>query len=224
MRLSVVIPSRGVVWKLSTVRSIQCFPAIGKLLSRASTGLSGMACSGLHPFAHLVDRAVHSLQPLFILTAMAGWTVAATGQISAYRSRKPGSPRPISATFIVGLLIFAGIIGGEVAIAGFLKSTALAEVEPKLVANIETVSVNGAPFDNPDGLLAALRSMHDTMAHHSSPTTGSRLFLTTSQGPLELQMCRDSQDPHEYWVFYPRFYSTKTNDIGHVFTNALDGR
>lgn len=75
----------------------------------------------------------------------------------------------------------------------------------------------------PTRLFVVLRDMHDTMGHHSHPTTRYRLFLTTSRGPLELQLCRDSQDPHEYWVFYPGFDSTKMNDIGHVFTNALDG-
>jgi hypothetical protein len=175
----------------------------------------------MHPFAHLVDRAVHLLQPLFILIALGGWLVAIIGQISAYRSRKPGSRRPISRKFLAGMLVFAGVIGGEFAIDAYLKSTALDEVKPKLTANIQAVSINGTPFDNYNGLLSDLRSMHDTMGHHSHPTTGYRLSLTTSQGPLELQMCRDSQDPHEYWVFDPGFYSTI--DIGRVFTNALDG-
>jgi hypothetical protein len=181
------------------------------------------AHSGMHHFAHVVDGAVHSLQPIFILIAFGGWATAIVGQISAYRSRKPGSPRPISGKFIAGMLVFAGVIGGEFAIGGFLKSAALDEVKPKLTANIEAVTINGTRFDKTNELLEAVRSMHDTMGHHSHPTTGYRLFLATSQGPLRLQLCRDSQDPHEYWVFYSGFYSTTANDIGHVFTNALDG-
>jgi len=177
----------------------------------------------MHHFAHLVDRTVNSLQPIFILIALGGWAVALVGQISAYRSRKPGAPRPISGKFIVGMLVFAGVIGGEFAIGGFLKSAALDEVKPKLTANIEAVTINGTRFDKTSEFFAALRNMHSTMGHHSHPTTRYRLFLTTSQGPLELQLCRDSQDPHEYWVFYPGFDSTRKNDIGHVFTNALDG-
>jgi hypothetical protein len=193
------------------------------LLGRACTVRSGMARSEMPHFAHVVDRAVDSFQPIFILIALGGWATAIVGQISAYRSRKPGSPRPISGKFIAGMLVFAGVIGGEFAIGGFLKSAALDEVKPKLTANIDAVTINGARFDETNELLAALRSMQDTMGHHSHPTRGYRLFLTTSRGPLELQLCRDSQDPHEYWVFYSGFYSTKMNDIGHVFTNALDG-
>lgn len=177
----------------------------------------------MHHFAHLVDRAVHWLQPIFILVAMGGWAIAIAGQISAYRSRKPGSPRPISGKFIVGMLVFAGIIGGEFAIAAFVKSAALDEVNPKLTDNIEALTINGTRLDKTDELLVDLRSMRGTVGHHSHPTIGYRLNLSSSRGPLELQLCRDSQDPHEYWVFYAGFYSTKMNDIGHVFTNALDG-
>jgi hypothetical protein len=184
---------------------------------------SVMARSEMHHFAHLVDGAVHSLQPVFILIALGGWATAIVGQISSYRSRKSGSSRRISGKFVAGMLVFAGVIGGEFAIGGFLKSAALDEVKPKLTASIGAVTINGTRSDKTNELLVALGSMHDTLGHHSHPTTGYRLFLATSRGPLELQLCRDSQDPHEYWVFYPAFYSTSANDIGHVFTNALDG-
>lgn len=96
----------------------------------------------MHHFAHLADRAVYSLQPIFILIALGGWAIAMVGQITAYRSRKPGSQRPISGKFIAGMLVFAGVIGGEFAIAGLLKSAALDEVSPKLTANIEALTIN----------------------------------------------------------------------------------
>jgi hypothetical protein len=177
----------------------------------------------MHSFIHMADKTVHSLQPVFILIALGGWALAMVGQISAYRSRKPGSPRPISRKFIVGVLVFAGTIGGEFAISAVLKSAALDEISPKLSADIEAVTVNGAPFDKTRDLIAALRDMHTTMGHHSHPVASYRLFLRTSRGPLVLQLCRDSEDLHEYWVFYPEFYSTKSNDVAHVFTAALDG-
>jgi hypothetical protein len=30
--------------------------------------------------------------------------------------------------------------------------------------------------------------------------------------------------PNEYWVYYRGFEATEANDIGTVFTDALDGR
>jgi hypothetical protein len=177
----------------------------------------------MHEFAHLVDRSAQSLQPVLILIAITSWILALVGQISAYRSRKPGSPRRMSGRFLIGMFIFAGIIGGEFAIDALIKSAALQEIKPKLSNNIEAVTVNGNPYDSANGLIADLRAMHDIMAHHSHPTRGYQLILKTSGGPLSLQLCRDSDNPHEYWVFYPEYYSTKSNEVGRVFTNALDG-
>jgi len=196
--------------------------ALGILDGRTALLDAGRPCA-MHQFAHLVDRAVHWLQPILIFIAMGGWAIAMIGQISAYRSRKPGSAWPISGKFIAGMLVFAGVIGGEFAIAAFVKSAALHEINPKLAANVEALTINGTQFDRTNELLADLRSMHGTVGHHSHPTVGYRVHLTSSRGLLELQLCRDSANPHEYWVFYPAFYSTKMNDIGHVFTNALDG-
>jgi hypothetical protein len=39
-----------------------------------------------------------------------------------------------------------------------------------------------------------------------------------------LVLRRDSAVPNEYWVYYRGFEATETNDIGTVFTDALDGR
>ena len=174
-------------------------------------------------FAHLLDGTVHSLQPILILLILGSWALAMVGQISAHRSRKPGSPRPISGKFILGMAVFASIIGGEFAIGVFLKSAALKEVNPKLGAQVGAITVNEKPFDRPDDLLTALRSMRDAPAHHSHPTIEYRVLLITSLGPLELRLCRDSDNPNEYWVFYSGFQSTRRNEIGRVFTGVLDG-
>jgi hypothetical protein len=176
----------------------------------------------MHSFAHLVDRTVNSLQPVLILVALAGWAMAFVGQIVAQRSRKPDSPKTVSAMFVTGGLIFAGIIGGEFALGAYVKSAALNEIHPKLSADIRSLTVNGSQFAKADELIASLRNIRDTTAHHSHPTTEYRVFLNTSQGPLGLHVCRDSDDPHEYWVFYPNFHSTASNDVGHIFTEALD--
>jgi len=176
----------------------------------------------MHDFADLLDRSAHLLQPILILVALTGWILTLVGQISAYRSRKLGSPRAISGKFVVGMLLFAGVIGGEFAIAGVVKSAALEEIKPKLSSNIEAVTINEVEFDRGNGLIEDLRALRDAPAHHSHPTRGFRVILKTSRGPLALQLCRDSENPHEYWVFYPGFYSTKSNEVGRVFTAALD--
>jgi hypothetical protein len=174
-------------------------------------------------FVHSLDRIIYPLQPFIILIALIVWGFAAIDQISAIRSRMPGSPQWVSRKFIASALVFVGIIGGEFAVATIIKLAALNEIRPKLSADVEAVSLDNVPFERTDGLVTALRNMHDTMGHHSHPTTRDRLLVKTSRGPLGLELRRDSQDVHEYWVFYPEFNSTKMNDVGHVFTDALDG-
>jgi hypothetical protein len=176
----------------------------------------------MHDFAHLLDRTIHPLQPAIILIALIAWGFAAVGQASTIRSRLPISPQPLSRMFITGASIFVAIIGGELAISEVIRFAALDEIRPKLSADIEAVTVNGTPFEATEGFIAALRGMHGTFGHHSHPTTEYRLLLKTSNGPLALELRRDSQDPHEYWVFYPEFNATKLQDVGHVFTDALD--
>jgi hypothetical protein len=177
----------------------------------------------MHDFAHLLDRTIYPLQPVIILAAFIAWGLAAAGQISAIASKNTRNwRRTISPRFAAGSLIFVAIIGIEFGIAGVLRMAALEEIRPKLSADIESATVNGVHFDISDGFIADLRNIHGTFGHHSSPTANYRLFLQTSRGPLTLELRRDSQDMREYWVFYTEFNATKLNDVGHVFTDALD--
>jgi hypothetical protein len=64
------------------------------------------------------------------LIALGGWLVAIIGQISGYRSRKPGSQPPKSRKCIAGMFVLAGVICEEFQLTdmaykfvGDLKST-----------------------------------------------------------------------------------------------------
>ena len=171
--------------------------------------------------AHLVDDTIHPLQPLIVLVALIGWVIAA---ISMIRSRLTHKEKYASPAFIVGLIIFVGVIGAEFAVYDFVIREALNdEIKPQLAGKIESVTVNGNPLDNSGPLITALREMHGTIGHHSHTTTRYRVVLTTSRGTLPLDLNRDSQDPHEYWVYYPSFHITKLKEVGHAFTDTLDG-
>lgn len=174
-------------------------------------------------FAHILDRVAHPLQPFLWLVAVGAWVFAVASQISAYRARTHPSARPTSRKAIAGIVVFVAVIGAEFALAGAPRHAALVEIKSKLYSNIDAITINGTKLEDNNALLAALRGMRDTAAHHSSPTTIYRLVLDSANGPLELCLRRDSQDPHEYWIFYPDFYSTEINSVGRVFTDALDG-
>ena len=54
--------------------------------------------------------------------------------------------------------------------------------------------------------------------------TQQAVTVETSRGSIQLTLRRDSGNAHEYWVFYRQFHlaDIDMNDVGHVFTNALD--
>ena len=156
-------------------------------------------------FAHLLDAAIYPVQPYLIGIAIAFWIVGAVSQVRASlnRSRILGVPKRISRGFLVGIIGFAAIIGSEFAIFGLIEYAARMEIAPMLSSRIESVTVNGKPVEPSDAIVKALREMPSTtMAHHSHPTVCYRIALGSERGPLELDPCRDSDDPHEYWVYY----------------------
>jgi hypothetical protein len=177
-------------------------------------------------FAHFLDDTVHPLQLYLIAAVVLVWIVAAVSmaRASARKSRILGVPREIPRGFLFGFIVFGAIVGGEFALAGLIKQGARMEIEPILFSKVESVTVNGTPVRDPGPLLESLREMYRlSMAHHSHPTRCYRVVMLGEHGTLELDPCRDSDDPHEYWVYYPSFHVTRMNEVGRAFTDALDG-
>ena len=181
--------------------------------------------------AHLIDNILHVLQPFIIATALAAWVVAAFGLFRRVRRTPPElrvresvqsqwarTPRYV---FVAGA-IFIGIIMGELLLIKAITIAAMREIAPRLTARIEWVSVDGTQMNDATALVGALRAMHGTIGHHSHPTRKYHVVLNTERGDLRLELGRDSGDPHEYWVFYSGFHATRSNAVGHAFTDALD--
>ncbi len=84
------------------------------------------------------------------------------------------------------------------------------------------VIVNGKPAENPDEVLATLKSLHWIFPHHSSPGRTIGIEISDQSHRVSLWLSRDSGDPHEYWVFYPKYYITKRNEIGRIITSLFD--
>jgi hypothetical protein len=174
----------------------------------------------MNGLAHLLDNTVHPLQPFIVLAALIVWIVAA---IQLVRNRMKTFPEKLPRGFVAAGMVFLGIVGAEFALVAFVKYEALREIDPQLSGAIDSVTVNGTPIANVGPLVDALRKMHGTIGHHSHPTTRYHVVLITSRGSLPLDLERDSGDPHEYWVYYPVFHITRLNEVGHAFTDALDG-
>lgn len=82
--------------------------------------------------------------------------------------------------------------------------------------------INGQSIAKPGALLSSLRGLSWLDPHHSNPTKRFALRVTCDSAELVLCVARDSSDPREYWVFYPKYKITATNEIGRIRTTELD--
>jgi hypothetical protein len=84
------------------------------------------------------------------------------------------------------------------------------------------VLINGASVTNSNDVLLVLKDLRFLPAHHSSPT--KRIHVDIRQGPRHIvfSLARDSGNPREYWVFYPKYYITTRNEVGRIVTPLFD--
>jgi hypothetical protein len=119
---------------------------------------------------------------------------------------------------------FAGSIIMSMIAAEFSKHIAHADVLRDLATLPADyiVSVDGHRAEDPQRVLEVLRSLRWAWAHHSHPTTPVWVRVSAPSHDILLNLSRDSSDPHEYWVFFPRYSVTSRNEIGRIFTTAFD--
>ena len=84
------------------------------------------------------------------------------------------------------------------------------------------ISVNGTPAPNPKDVLLALKTLRSLSPHHSSPAKRINVEISEGSHHIALSLARDSSDPREYWVFYPKYYVTRYNEIGRIVTPMFD--
>jgi hypothetical protein len=136
-------------------------------------------------------------------------------------SRNPGpASRVASLSFVA--FVLSVVIGLFVSAMGV--SIARYEIIDKLHAAGDDcqISINGKPAQNPNQILAVLRTFRSSPAHHSHPTHAINIHISCGAEPMTLRLARDSDDPIEYWVFFPKYGITSTNEIGRIKTSAFD--
>jgi len=84
------------------------------------------------------------------------------------------------------------------------------------------VSINATPASNLKDVLLALRSLRPPSPHHSSPAKRISVEVAEGSHHIALSLARDSGNPREYWIFYPKYYITTYNEIGRVVTPLFD--
>ena len=112
-----------------------------------------------------------------------------------------------------------------------LTSTSIAELKAHefldSISDQCVVHINGQPVQNRDEILSALKQFANLPAHHSHPTRELDVNISDPPHHLRLSLGRDSDDPHEYWVFAPspsKLTATAAlkTDIGHIKTSLFD--
>ena len=84
------------------------------------------------------------------------------------------------------------------------------------------VSINGASIPEANDVLLTLKNLRWLPAHHSHPTKRIHVEIRKDAHHLVLSLARDSGNPREYWVFYPKYYITSHNEVGRVVTPLFD--
>lgn len=99
------------------------------------------------------------------------------------------------------------------AIIGFLKFCANKDIDSKIASGVNAVVINGRAINAP-GIFAKEISLRcDTGNTRSHPDVRNDVFIETRSGILHLQLGRDSVRPNSYWIFYPNFALTTTNEV-----------
>ena len=84
------------------------------------------------------------------------------------------------------------------------------------------ISINGKGVSNSKDVLSVLKTLDWLPAHHSNPTKRINIEISDHALRLVLSLARDSGDPREYWVFYPKYRVTSYNEIGRIKTPLFD--
>jgi hypothetical protein len=159
-----------------------------------------------------------------VLSAIVAAPFFAANWLIYVLKRKKRGPFPIKSTLFFMIPVVLCFITSW-------ASTAIAEGDVHQFWNALSpnyvVSINGRPADNREEILATLKTAHSLMAHHSHPTHTIYIQISDLPRHLSLQIARDSEDPHEYWVFVssPSQLASRGDlkaDIGHVKTSVFD--
>lgn len=127
--------------------------------------------------------------------------------------------KPIRSALLFGIPVLIGLAAGDTS-----QRLAQAEVRDTLDAfkREYQVLINGTSAPNPNDVLLALKKLRWLPAHHSHPTKRINVEIRQDSRHIVLSLARDSGNPREYWVFYPKYYITSHNEVGRIVTPLFD--
>jgi hypothetical protein len=120
--------------------------------------------------------------------------------------------------------VFLLAVSGGLCLGFFGKLLGQDEVKRTtiLITDDAHVSINGVAVSNSKEIVSALRTLHWVQAHHSNPTERIAVEISDGSERLLLFLARDSGNPREYWVYFPRHWITSNDEIGRIETPVFD--
>ena len=86
-----------------------------------------------------------------------------------------------------------------------------------------SVLINGMEVENDTQIIKELAKTTPMLGHHSHSSDDRILIeVKDSKQGVVLVLGRDSSVKNEYWVFYPGYNSTYSNEIGRITTDIFD--
>lgn len=115
------------------------------------------------------------------------------------------------------LFVVCGAFLGELTVIHVITAAARSEVATVLDAHHLDVRIEGEGPLRADGVAAALRRF-DTVKPDHSDKSDARIAIDvrTERGDVRLDLSQDTEDPDNFWVFYPTYRLTRLQQIGHV--------
>jgi len=148
------------------------------------------------------------------------WLVYVIRRARAEPSLRPEIRKPIRSILFFAIPVVVTLIVGE---------TSKRIGQHQVMRTLESfrsnyqLRVNGNTVQNPEQTLATLKTLHWIFPHHSHPTRRIDVEVSDQSQHLLLWVCRDADDPREYWVFYPKYLVTAHNEVGRLVTPIFDG-
>lgn len=165
-------------------------------------------------FAAGVDKIFGQgvVQLIFILIILLG-VIGAFFNIPSNVKVDEISLKKRSGYFRVSLLLAFFPVAVAFAIIGFLKFCANKDIDSKISSGVDAVVIDGRAINVPGMFAKAISLRCDTGNTRSHPDVRTDAFIKTRSGNLHLQLGRDSVRPDAYWIFYPNFALTTTNEV-----------
>ena len=86
-----------------------------------------------------------------------------------------------------------------------------------------SIKINGELIDKEYStlIISELQLISDITAHHTHPTEKREIQITSNNETSRLSLERDSEIKTEYWIYWDKYKTTKSNEVGRIRTDKL---